>query len=233
MNTNEFQADIGILFKDDRILKEALTHRSYLNENQDWPYGHNEKLEFLGDAVLEFATTKYLFRAFPKMEEGELTMMRAALVNTKILAQIADGMHLQSHLLLSKGEGAQANGRAMETILADALEALIGAIYLDQGYDVAEKFIKERILSRVDEIKKQGYRDPKSVLQEKTQDAIKVTPTYKVLEESGPEHQKSFKVGVYYKDNLIAVGEGLSKQEAETVAAEKALKTFLQKDKVL
>ena len=223
MNTNEFQTEIGILFKDDRILKEALTHRSYLNENQDWPYDNNEKLEFLGDAVLEFATTKYLFHAFPKMEEGELTMMRAALVNTKILAQIAEKERLQGHLLLSKGEGAQTNGRAMETILADAFEALIGAIYLDQGYDVAEKFIKDKVLSRVDDIKKQGYRDPKSVLQEKMQETIKITPTYKVIEESGPEHQKSFKVGVYYDHNLVAVGEGLSKQEAEIAAAKKAL----------
>jgi len=223
MNTNEFQAEIDILFKDDRVLKEALAHRSYLNENQDWPCDHNEKLEFLGDAVLEFATTKYLFCTFPKMEEGELTMLRAALVNTKMLAQIAESMCLQRYLLLSKGERAQTNGRAMETILADAFEALIGAIYIDQGYDVAEKFIKSRVLSRIDEIKKQGYRDPKSVLQEKIQDMIKVTPTYKVIEESGPEHQKSFKVGVYYDDSLIAVGEGLSKQEAETASAEKAL----------
>jgi len=223
MNTNEFQAEIDILFKDDRVLKEALTHRSYLNENQGWPYSHNEKLEFLGDAVLEFATTRYLFRAFPKMEEGELTMMRAALVNTKMLAQVAEDMHLQRYLLLSKGEGAQTNGRAMEAILADAFEALIGAIYLDQGYDMAEKFIKNKVLSRVDDIKKQGYRDPKSVLQERTQETIKVTPTYKVLEESGPEHQKFFKAGVYYENNLIAIGEGLSKQEAEIAAAEKAL----------
>ena len=223
MSTNEFQAEINVLFKDDRVLKEALTHRSYLNENQDWPYSHNEKLEFLGDAVLEFATTRYLFRAFPKMEEGELTMMRAALVNTKILAQIAEDMNLQRYLLLSKGEGAQTNGRAMEAILADAFEALIGAIYLDQGYDVAEKFIKNKVLSRVDDVKKQGYRDPKSVLQEKIQETIKVTPTYKVLEESGPEHQKFFKAGVYYENNLIAIGEGLSKQEAEIAAAEKAL----------
>ena len=223
MNTNEFQVEIDVLFKDDRILKEALTHRSYLNENQGWPYSHNEKLEFLGDAVLEFATTRYLFRAFPKMEEGELTMMRAALVNTKMLAQVAEDMHLQRYLLLSKGEGAQTNGRAMEAILADAFEALIGAIYLDQGYDMAEKFIKNKVLSRVDDIKKQGYRDPKSVLQERTQETIKVTPTYKVLEESGPEHQKFFKAGVYYENNLIAIGEGLSKQEAEIAAAEKAL----------
>jgi ribonuclease-3 len=140
MNTNEFQAEIGILFKDDRILKEALTHRSYLNESDNWPYDHNERLEFLGDAVLELATTRHLFRAFPKSEEGELTMMRAALVNTKMLAKIAEDIHLQGHLLLSKGEGGQ-TGRAMETILADGFEALIGAIYLDQGYETAERFI--------------------------------------------------------------------------------------------
>jgi len=222
MNTNEFQAEIDIIFKDDRILKEALTHRSYLNESEDWPYDHNERLEFLGDAVLELATTRHLFRAFPKSEEGELTMMRAALVNTKMLAKIAESIHLQGHLLLSKGEGSQA-GRAMETILADGFEALIGAIYLDQGYDTAEKFIKDKVISRIDEVQKQGYRDPKSVLQEKTQDMMKITPTYKVLEESGPEHQKAFKAGVYFGKELAATGEGPSKQEAETEAARKAL----------
>jgi len=225
MNTNEFQAEIGILFKDDRILKEALTHRSYLNENEEWPYDHNERLEFLGDAVLELATTRHLFRAFPKSEEGELTMIRAALVNTKMLAKVAESIHLQGHLLLSKGEGSQA-GRAMETILADGFEALIGAIYLDQGYEEAEKFIKEKVVSRIDEIKKQGYKDPKSILQEKTQDTMKITPTYKVMDESGPEHQKTFKVGVYFGEELAAAGEGQSKQEAETEAARKALDTL-------
>lgn len=222
MNTNEFQAEIGILFKDDRILKEALTHRSYLNESEDWPYDHNERLEFLGDAVLELATTKHLFRAFPKAEEGELTMIRAALVNTKMLAKVAESIHLQGHLLLSKGEGSQA-GRAMETILADGFEALIGAIYLDQGYEAAEKFIRDKVISHIDEIKKQGYKDPKSILQEKTQDTMKITPTYKVMDESGPEHQKTFKVGVYFGEELAAAGEGPSKQEAETEAARKAL----------
>ncbi len=224
MNTNEFQANIGIVFKDDRILKEALTHRSYLNENQDWPCAYNERLEFLGDAVLELVVTKYLFRSMPKSEEGELTMMRAALVNTKMLAKIAKAIDLERHLLLSKGEKAQTGGRAIETILADAFEALIGAIYLDQGYDEAEKFIKDKIITRVDEVRKQGYKDPKSVLQEKAQDALKITPTYKVIEENGPEHQKTFKVGVYLGKDLVVLGEGQSKQEAETEAAEKALK---------
>jgi ribonuclease-3 len=225
MNTNEFQSRIGILFKDDRILKEALTHRSYLNENEDWPYDHNERLEFLGDAVLELAVTRHIFRVFPKMEEGDLTMMRAALVNTKILAKIAEEIRLKEHLSLSKGEGAQ-GGRAIETILADAFEALIGAIYLDQGYDKAEEFIKDRVLSRIDEIKKQGYKDAKSVLQEKTQEKIKLIPVYKVMEEFGPEHQKVFKVGVYFGKELAATGEGPSKQEAETQAAKKALANF-------
>ena len=222
MNTNEFQAEIGVLFKDDRILKEALTHRSYLNENEDWPYAHNERLEFLGDAVLELATTRYLFRAFPKLEEGELTMIRSALVNTKILAKTAEEIHLKDSLCLSKGEDS-GSGRATETILADAFEALIGAIYLDQGYEEAEKFIKNKILSRIDEIKAQGYRDAKSVLQEKTQDKLKITPTYDVVEEFGPEHKKTFKVGVFFDKKLIATGEGRSKQEAETEAAKQAL----------
>jgi len=224
MNTNEFQANIGIIFKDDWILKEALTHRSYLNENQNWPGAHNERLEFLGDAVLELVITRYLFRSMPKAEEGELTMMRAALVNTKMLAKIAKSINLTAHLLLSKGEESQIGSRAMETILADAFEALIGAIYLDQGYESAEKFIKNKIVSHADEVRRLGYRDPKSVLQEKAQDILKITPTYKVLEETGPEHQKTFKVGVYFGEDFIVEGGGPSKQEAETEAAEMALK---------
>jgi len=222
MNVNEFQSKIGVLFKDDRVLKEALTHRSYLNEDEGWPYAHNERLEFLGDAVLELVTTRYLFNAFPKLEEGDLTMMRSALVNTKMLAKTAGEIHLEDYLSLSKGEGLGSK-RAMETILADAFEALIGAIYLDQGYEEAEKFIRNKILSRVDEIKEQGYRDAKSILQERTQEKLKVTPTYEVVKEAGPEHQKVFKVGVYFKKKLIAMGEGCSKQEAETEAAKKAL----------
>ncbi len=223
MNTNEFQANIGIIFKDDRILKEALTHRSYVNENQSWPNGYNERLEFLGDAVLELVVTKYLFRLMPKAEEGELTMMRAALVNTKMLAKIAKDIDLEKYLLLSKGERVQTGGRAIETILADAFEALIGAIYLDQGYESAEKFIKDKIVIYINEIREQGYKDPKSILQEKAQDTLKITPTYKVIEENGPEHKKTFKVGVYLGKDLVVLGEGQSKQEAETKAAEKAL----------
>ncbi|MFA4999377.1 MAG: ribonuclease III [Parcubacteria group bacterium] len=230
MNTNKFQEEIGVLFKDDRILKEALTHRSYLNEHKDWPYEHNERLEFLGDAVLELAVTKYLFGAFPKTEEGELTMMRAALVNAKMLTKVAESIHLEEHLLLSNllsptGEKEQTK-RAIMTVLADAFEALVGAIYLDQGYEAAEKFVKNKIISRVDEIKKQGYRDPKSVLQEKAHGLKKITPTYKVLEESGPESQKIFRTGVYFGKKLVAIGEGPSKQEAEIEAARKALAAF-------
>ncbi|MFA5053426.1 MAG: ribonuclease III [Parcubacteria group bacterium] len=226
MNTNEFQSEIGILFKDDRVLKEALTHRSYLNENKDWPYVHNERLEFLGDAVLELAVTRALFRAFPKEEEGKLTMMRAALVNSRMLAKIGKSIRLQEHLLLS-GKKEDRAGKITATVLADAFEALVGAIYLDQGYDAAEKFIKDRVVSRIDEIKRKGYRDPKSVLQEKTHDALKITPTYKLLSESGPKHQKSFKAGVYFGEKLIAEGEGPSKQEAEEEAARKALTTIV------
>ncbi|MCK9187209.1 MAG: ribonuclease III [Candidatus Colwellbacteria bacterium] len=223
MNTNEFQADIGILFKDDRILKEALTHRSFINENQDWPYEHNERLEFLGDAVLELSTTKYLFRVFPKSEEGELTMIRAALVNTKMLAKIAGEINLGEHLMASRGEDGHT-----EAILADAFEALIGAIYLDQGYDAADKFIRDRVISHIDEVKEQGYRDPKSVLQEEVQGKLKITPTYKILKESGPEHQKIFEVGVFLGEKMEASGTGTSKQAGETDAARKALAKLLK-----
>lgn len=222
MSINEFQAEIGIVFEDKGILKEALTHRSFLNENQDWPYSHNERLEFLGDAVLELSTTNGLFKNFPKAGEGELTMLRAALVNTKMLAKIAEDVNLKNYLMVSKGERAQSN-KAMETILADAFEALVGAIYLDRGYGEADKFIRAKVMPYLKEIKEQGYKDPKSILQEEAQGKIRITPTYKILEESGLEHQKVFKTGVFLGEEFIASGKGASKQEAETEAAKKAL----------
>ncbi|MDD4930950.1 MAG: ribonuclease III [Candidatus Colwellbacteria bacterium] len=222
MSINTFQADIGIIFKNAGILKEALTHRSYINENPEWQFPHNERLEFLGDAVLELITTNHLFKALPKSEEGELTMIRAALVNTKMLAKIAEEMGIGDYLLTSKG-AIQIGSKAIETIFADAFEAIVGAIYLDQGYDIAEKFIKERVLSKLDEVKKAGFKDAKSLLQEEIQERYKVVPTYDILEEKGPEHQKVFRVAVKVNKELEAEGEGTSKQEAELAAAKELL----------
>jgi ribonuclease-3 len=214
---------IGVFFKNENILKEALTHRSYLNENPSWKLPHNERLEFLGDAVLELVSTEYLWRVRPKFEEGLLTLLRAALVNTKMLSKIAEEIGLQKYLLVSKGES-QMSGRAMETILADAFEALTGAIYVDQGFEAAEKFVSRFVLSRLEEIEKgQLYKDPKSLLQEISQADFRVTPEYRILSESGPDHARIFTVGVYFGNDLQGEGSGASKQEAETDAAKKAL----------
>jgi ribonuclease-3 len=223
MDLISLENKINIFFKNENILKEALTHRSYLNENPSWKLPHNERLEFLGDAVLELISTKYLWETHPKFEEGPLTLLRASLVNTKMLAKVAEEVGIQKHLLVSKGE-AQMNGRAMETILADAFEALTGAIYIDQGFEVAEKFISEFLLPHLKEIEeKQLYKDPKSSLQEMSQADFKVTPVYKLLSETGPDHARVFTVGVYFGDELKAEGSGASKQEAEAEAAKKAL----------
>lgn len=219
----ELEGKIGVEFKDKDILLQALTHRSYLNENTAWKLEHNERLEFLGDAVLELAVTDHLYKNYPN-PEGELTNWRAAIVNANILATISAKFDLNSYILLSRGE-AKDTGRARQYILANAMEAVIGAIYLDQGYAVAEDFIKRFIIAELPEIIAQElYRDAKSRLQEEAQERVGVTPTYEVLKESGPDHARNFTVGVYLGKELVAEGEGLSKQEAQQIAAEKALK---------
>lgn len=224
MTLNKLEKVIGLKFQKKDILKEAVTHRSYLNEHPTWPTSSNERLEFLGDAVLELAVTDFLFRKYPQEQEGQLTNLRAALVNHSTLSRAAKQIKLNDHLLLSKGE-AKDTGKARDIILADALEALIGAIYLDQGYEVAENFIHRYLLVYLPEIIEKGlYRDPKSLLQELAQDKFKITPVYQVLAESGPEHQKNFKVGVFFGEKMIAEGKGNSKQEAERQAAQAALK---------
>ena len=229
MNFKNLENKIKIKFKNINLLKEALTHRSYLNENPSWPVSHNERLEFLGDAVLELMVTEYLFNRFPKYSEGELTSLRAALVNYQMLSQVASSISLGDYLLLSKGE-AKDTPRAKKVILANAFEALLGAIYLDQGKKKVKNFIEKYVLSHLDEIiEKNLYIDPKSQLQEIVQEKLKITPSYKTLKESGPEHQKTFLVGVFYNEKLIAQGEGPSKQEAEYEAAQKALEQWLNK----
>ena len=215
---------IKVKFKDKKILEEAFTHRSYLNENTGWEGNHNERLEFLGDAVLELAVTEYLYMNFPDKAEGDLTSYRAALVNANMLSEIAQDLGLNDYLLLSRGE-AKDLGRARQYILANTIEALIGAVYLDRGYNFAEKFIKENVLNRIEEvISKKLFRDPKSLFQERAQEVHGVTPTYEVIKEWGPDHNKHFIVGVYLGKNLIAEGEGPSKQEAQINAAEEGLR---------
>jgi len=222
MNLSSLEKKIGFVFKNKEFLKEALTHRSYLNENPGWGK-NNERLEFLGDAVLELITSEFLFKTYPDQPEGQLTVFRAALINYQILAKVAREIDLEKYLLLSKGE-AQDLGKARETILADALEALLAAIYLDQGYKSSQTFVKKFLLPHLEEIlEKKLFRDAKSVLQEVVQEKFKLTPTYQVLEESGPAHQRVFRVGVYFGDKLKAEGEGSSKQEAEIDAASRAL----------
>ena len=214
---------IKVEFKDKNLLLQALTHRSYINENPKWPLDHNERLEFLGDAVLELVVTEHLYRIYPN-PEGELTNWRAALVNAVMLADISKVFNLNEYILLSRGE-AKDVGRARQYILANAMEAIIGAIYLDQGYAKSAEFIHKFILSELPRIIKNNlYRDAKSLFQEKAQEQVGVTPNYEVIQEWGPDHARQFKVGVYLGQDLIAEGEGPSKQEAQQKAAEGALK---------
>lgn len=215
-------ARLGNTFNDLDLLAEALTHRSYLNENKT-ARAHNERLEFLGDAVLELAVTHFLFERFPTKPEGELTAFRASLVNTFSLADSAEEIGLNDMLLLSKGE-ARDTGRARQIILANAFEAVLGAIYLDQGYDAAESFVMKHLAPKIDEvIAKRAWQDAKSRFQELAQEKRNVTPTYKTVREDGPDHDKQFTVGVYIGKERAAEGEGKSKQEAEQAAAQAAL----------
>lgn len=219
----QFASHIGVSFDDLGILTEALTHRSYLNEHREFTGNHNERLEFLGDAVLELASTRFLFDKYPAKPEGELTAYRAALVNTVSLSESAQELGLNDYLLLSKGE-AKDTGRARDVILADAFEAVIGAIYLDQGYDAAEKFIAGNLYGKIEDvIKKRSYQDAKSRFQERAQEKRGVTPSYETLDQSGPDHDKRFTVGVFLGSTEMARGEGKSKQEAEQAAAQAAL----------
>ncbi|MCX6720526.1 MAG: ribonuclease III [Candidatus Staskawiczbacteria bacterium] len=214
---------LEVRFKNKDLLKQAFTHRSYLNENQDFKLDHNERLEFLGDAVIELIVTEHLFKDFPEKAEGDLTNWRAALVNAKMLTSVAEELEFNDFLLLSKGESKEL-GKARAYILANAFEAFLGALYLDQGYKPCDEFIKKNLLKNLAGIIKDGsYKDSKSKFQEEAQERVSITPSYKVIKESGPDHEKSFIVGVYLGDVLVAEGEGTSKREAEEAAAELAL----------
>ncbi|OGY43473.1 MAG: ribonuclease III [Candidatus Buchananbacteria bacterium RIFCSPHIGHO2_02_FULL_40_13] len=220
----KLEQNIGVKFKNQDGLIQAIVHRSYINEHPEFKLDHNERLEFLGDAVLELIVTEYLYDKYPN-PEGELTNWRASLVNGDNLAKISKNLEIDEFLMMSKGESRDKNSKARQYILANALEAIIGAIYLDQGLKIAKKFITLNILRDLEEIiAKKLYIDAKSDFQEKAQEKIGITPTYKILASAGPDHAKVFKVGVYLSKKLIATGTGTSKQEAQTEAAKKALK---------
>jgi len=219
----KLEKKLGIVFKNKDLLTQAFIHRSYLNENPQISLGNNERLEFLGDAVLELAVTEYLYGKYPGKSEGELTSWRAALVNTKMISAAASKLGFANFLLLSRGE-AKENGKSRQYILANTFEAFIGSLYLDQGYDPCRNFIKHHLLGELGEIiAKKLYKDAKSRFQEVAQEIVKITPTYQVLEEQGPDHAKHFTVGVYLGDELVARGGGYSKQEAEEETAKKAM----------
>ena len=216
------EKSLGVDFKNKDLLVQALTHRSYINENPKFYLGHNERLEFLGDAVLELAVTEYLYKNYEN-SEGDLTSWRASLVNSKMLAKIAHEMGVNDFLLLSKGESKD-TGRAREYILANAMEAIIGAIYLDQNFEKTMDIIGEYVIPKLPEIiEKELYKDPKSRFQEESQERVGITPTYEVIDEWGPDHDKQLAVAVFLGKDNIAKGEGNSKQEAQEKAAEKAL----------
>jgi ribonuclease-3 len=223
MNINECEKILGATFKNKELLRTAFTHRSYLNENRKLRMEHNERLEFLGDAVLELIVTEFLFAKYPGKPEGELTAFRSALVNANILSGLAEKLGMNNYLLLSRGE-AKDTGRARQIILANVFEAVIGAIFLDRGYAAARKFVERVLLPMTDDIvTNKQWLDAKSHFQEKAQDIVGITPSYKTLSEVGPDHDKKFTVGVYLGSEKVAEGEGQSKQEAEQAAAEKAL----------
>lgn len=223
MNDIAFHAiTLGLTFKNPDLLQEALTHRSFLNEHKA-AKAHNERLEFLGDAVLELAVTHHLFVRFPGKPEGELTAFRAALVNTVSLAESAELLGVNDMLRLSKGESRD-TGRARQIILANAFEAILGALYLDQGFAAAEAFVAVHLYPKLDAvIADRAWQDAKSLFQERAQDKTGHTPKYQTLSETGPDHDKLFTVGVQVGPKLIAQGDGKSKQEAEQAAAQAAL----------
>jgi ribonuclease III len=218
----DFEKIIEIKFKELDLLRTALTHRSYINEHRSYKLDHNERLEFLGDAVLELVVTDHLYRNFSH-PEGEMTNWRAALVNKDMLAKVSRSIGVENFLLMSRGE-AKDTGRARDYLLANAFEAIIGAIYLDQDYDTVKKFIENNILVHLDDVIKQRlYVDPKSNFQEEAQARVGITPNYRVISESGPDHDKKFIVGVFLEEEKVAEGNGSSKQEAQREAAKNAL----------
>lgn len=222
-NFSDFERHIGVTFLDKLLLKKALTHSSYVHEHPRQQLEHNERLEFLGDAVLELVVTAYLFAEFPQKPEGELTSYRAALVNANTLGSLATDLKMEQYLLLSRGIKKDLV-RARLFILANAFEALVGALYLDQGYEGAAKFIRTNLLPHLEEVlARRLWQDAKSLFQERAQEHVSITPTYEVIHEEGPDHERHFIVGVFLGEERVAEGEGPSKQEAQQQAAAHAL----------
>lgn len=223
MTKEEFKNKNNIVFSNEALLEQSFIHRSFINENPRSGLVHNERLEFLGDSVLELVSTEYLYTTYPHHSEGDLTAYRSALVNAITLGDLASSLGFNDMMKLSKGEAKDVH-RARSSILADAYEAFVGALYLDQGYMVTKDFITRTLLIKTDNIIKKGlYKDAKSFVQEKAQELFGVTPLYKVLHEEGPDHDKIFLLGIYFGDTQIAEGKGKSKQEGETEAAKAAL----------
>lgn len=217
------EKNLGVVFNNKALLEEAITHRSFLNESTTTQKSHNERLEFLGDAVLELVVTEHLFALFPDKPEGELTALRSALVRTESISEAGKMLEVDPHLKMSKGESKD-TGKAREYIIANAFEAIVGAVYLDQGYEKAKMLIAKTLFPRIDEITtKQLWRDPKSYVQEKAQEVFRVTPSYQVLSEKGPDHDKTFTVGIMFGNKEISKGIGRSKQAAEQDAAKNAI----------
>lgn len=217
---SDLEQTLGVTFQNKDTLRQALVHRSYLNEHPDFPLGHNERLEFLGDAVLELVVTENLYQNYEN-PEGELTNWRAALVNSEMLSKLCGTLGVEPYLYLSKGESKDKDSKARKYILANAFESIIGAIYIDQGWEPAKGFIERRVLTELSNILEHRlYVDPKSRFQEASQEHLGITPSYKVLSETGPDHEKEFEVGVFLGKEQVAVGTGTSKQEAQVAAAE-------------
>lgn len=222
---SNFEKKAGIIFTNKELLKQAFVHRSYINENRNANVGHNERLEFLGDAVLELIVTRFLYEKYPERTEGDLTAYRSALVNAVTLGTLAEQLGMNDFLLLSRGE-AKDKGRGRQVILANTMEAFIGALYIDQGYDAAQDFVAKNLFPLTDKIvENKTWLDAKSHFQEKSQEVFGVTPIYKTLFETGPDHDKHFTVGVFLDNVQVALGDGKSKQEAEQDAAQKGLVT--------
>ncbi|MEK9131149.1 MAG: ribonuclease III [Patescibacteria group bacterium] len=217
------EAAIGVTFKNKELIRQAMVHRSYLNEHPDFPLGQNERLEFLGDAVLELVVTEHLFNTYEN-PEGELTNWRASLVNADMLSSICKALGTEPYLYLSRGEQKDADSKARRYILANAMESIIGAIYLDQGWESAKDFIFRTVIDKLPYIiEHKLYIDPKSRFQEAAQSHLGTTPNYRVISEEGPDHQKLFDVVVMIGKEEVARGKGLSKHEAQVAAAEAAL----------
>ncbi len=217
------QQSLGYTWQNEQLIRQAMVHRSYLNENPDFPVGHNERLEYLGDAVLELIVSDFLYQKYPN-PEGDLTNWRASLVNAKSLSEAAKTLNLDDWLMLSRGEAKDKQSKARQNIHANAVEAIIGAMYLDGGIEPAKTFITKHILSKLPHIlAHELYIDPKSRFQEMSQEIMGVTPNYKVLKEWGPDHDKNFLIAVCLGSEQIATGEGASKQEAQVSAASNGL----------